>query len=154
MQSEIDVLVVERPACVGANAAAVLRAVEGLRRAWPRKASAARAGKILLAGKNPVAEAAVHSEHLVVSKARLKGKLRDDVGRGVERIVGNIGSGGCGGGSGGGIVQAAAGPHGADQKIVGIPMRGHRSLGIFHRYREPHLIVETLTQTQSVLPCP
>src|SRR5258708_37195889 len=81
-------LVHDRPTGIGSEAAAVLRAVEGSQGRWACDAVAdgGRAG--IAARECAVAEAGIHPEDFVVSKAGLEYRLRNDVRRGVERIAG------------------------------------------------------------------
>src|ERR1700726_112711 len=103
MQTEVDVLLGERPAGVGANAAAILGAVGGQRCARGREAATGRAGKILRAGKYAVTEAAVNAENFVVPETRLEGRFHDDIRRWVKGVIGQV-SGGAGCGSAGACI--------------------------------------------------
>src|SRR5438132_3115254 len=88
VDTEDDMLVGEGPAGVGADTAAVSGNFSGSESVGTRgSAAAAQHGRCdVLAGINAVAEAAEQTEDLVVSKARLEGDFRDEIGRRVEGV--------------------------------------------------------------------
>src|SRR5208282_334058 len=88
------------PAGVGAEAAAVLRRVEGTgSRSCRTGAIGSAADYEVGAGEDAVAEAVIEAEYLVVSEAGIEGGLGHDIGRRVEgigrsRSAGDVVSGG------------------------------------------------------------
>src|SRR5580704_243788 len=141
VQTEDDFLIVEVPASVGANAAAVLGNIVGSESVGTRaRAAGARSGRTdekVCARKDAVAEPVVQSEDLVVSKARVKRGLGDDIWRWVEGIAACRATGSVvdGGGSAGGrigtgratsdsVVVTVACARCAEQEIVRVAVGG------------------------------
>ena len=112
MQTDVDVLVVERPAGIRTNTSAIFRGVvssESVRASNRATSAKRRDAGYFAAGKYAVAESAIDSEHFVVSEAGFQGQLRDDIRRRVKRIIGDVGTGA----GGGGIEKSTTGAGGA-----------------------------------------
>src|ERR1700728_3689938 len=97
MQTEVQVLVVKRPAGIRADAPAILRRVEGSKGIGAR--SRVAAAKRCAAGHfpariYPVTEAVIQPVYLVVSESRFENHLGDDVRGRVEGIARRQSAGG------------------------------------------------------------
>src|ERR1700722_210755 len=159
VQSEVHVLIGERPAGIGANPATVARAVKRSDRVGTSGAVADRGGGDVFAGKCAIAEARVHTENFVVSEARLEPQFGDDVGRRIKCVgLGRTASStACGSGrkSGdAGIVESTPRARRANQEVVCVTVGSDCSLRILHGDGEPDLVVNVLRQPQCILPCP
>src|SRR5580704_5271487 len=124
-----------------------------------RRRATRRPGREVFTWKHAVTEAAEYPEDLVVSKARLKRQLRNEVRRRVEGIAGSRTAGGDAAGAGAAsgnaaVVEAASGAGGAHQEICSVVVAGDRGLRVLHRCAKPYLVVEIFYQTQSILPSP
>ena len=87
MQAENEMLVVEGPASVGADASAVLRSVVSFVCIGRGRRAARLARKILHAGEYAIPEAVEDSEYFVVSKAGIESQFGDNIGRGIEGVI-------------------------------------------------------------------
>src|SRR5208282_338795 len=120
-----------------------------------------------LAGINAVAEPAEDTEYFIMSETGFSGGLDDNVGHGVEGIVGCVGTGGGGDGvaagrrvvdggggasSDAGIVESGAHTVTAQGEIVISIGCGEGSLRIFQRRCQPEAIIEVFDHAGAVLP--
>ena len=89
MQAEIDMLVVKRPAGIGAHATAIFGTVVGCRSIRTGRGGCAAHGgsKHVFAGEHPIAEPAVHAEDFIVSEARLESQLGNHIRRRIECVT-------------------------------------------------------------------
>src|SRR5579872_7133539 len=169
VQTKNDVFIKEIPAGVGSDAATIFRGVKG---ADSTRTCNCRVGRArpsfadgeVCAREGAVAESIIQSENLVVSKTRIERDLGDDVRRRVEGISGGRGASdvvrgtGCagrsvrvGGATGDCVIVTVGRARLAEQEVVGIAVRGKRSLWVFHGYGDCHLMVEVFGQANPIL---
>src|ERR1019366_4861788 len=133
VHTEDDVLVIEGPASVSAEASAVFRGIKSSGRA---DGGAGRS--YLTAGKYTVAEPVEEAEDLIVTEGGIDGGLGDDVRGGIKGVVG-------------GCVVAVACARFTQQEIIRVSMGGKRALRVLHGYGERHLMVEVFGEANAVL---